>query len=129
MSNVSMIDGYIDEPRMTDNEIIKALECCAVMYDCPDCPFECDCGNMGNLSTAAIDLINRQKAEIERLKKDKYNFQKALNQSEDYRLIAKAEGAKEVIERLKEEATVDDDMTWWIANVDIDKVLKEMVGE
>ena len=44
---------------MTDNEIIKALECCAVMYDCPDCPFECDCGNMGNLSTAAIDLINR----------------------------------------------------------------------
>ena len=55
---------------MTDNEIIKALECCAVAYDCPVCPFECDCGNMGNLSSAAIDLINRQRAELEELKED-----------------------------------------------------------
>lgn len=55
---------------MTDNEIIKALECCAVAYDCPVCPFNCECGNMGNLSSAAIDLINRQKAELEELKED-----------------------------------------------------------
>jgi hypothetical protein len=52
---------------MTDNEIMEALKCCSVSYECPDCAFEDDCGGMASLSTAAIDLINRQKAEIEKL--------------------------------------------------------------
>ena len=40
MSNVSMIDGHIDEPKMTDEEIIKALECCVDIIGnmCSECP-------------------------------------------------------------------------------------------
>ena len=67
MSSVSLIDGHIDYPRMTDNEIIKALECCSDT-DCDNCPFEEQCRRNGSLSDIALDLINRQKAEIERLK-------------------------------------------------------------
>ncbi len=53
---------------MTDNEIIKALECCAVLYSCKGCPlkdFSTACVSINKRN--AFDLINRQKAEIERL--------------------------------------------------------------
>lgn len=52
---------------MTDNEIIKALECCYTYSNCNGCPQE---GKIKCLELAgrnALDLINRQKAEIERL--------------------------------------------------------------
>ena len=78
---------------MTDNEIIKALECC-INDDCDNCPDtfgNCEHNAMRN----AFDLIKRKDAEIERLKKDKYKIQKAFNQSEDYRVIAKSEAIKE----------------------------------
>lgn len=61
---------------MTDNEIIKALECCASGTSseaCEGCPFnENDiCDKESNATEKyALDLINRQKAEIERLQKD-----------------------------------------------------------
>ena len=54
---------------MTDNEIIKALECCAVRGNCNGCPREKEwdkaCASIGMKD--ALDLITRQKAEIERL--------------------------------------------------------------
>ena len=57
---------------MTDNEIIKALECCAnETGSCLGCPLiNCieDCLQIK--SKNALDLINCQKAEIERLNKD-----------------------------------------------------------
>lgn len=56
------------EHKFTDEEIIRALECCAngecdecIYYDCSPCK--------EYLNNAALDLINRQKAEIERLQK------------------------------------------------------------
>jgi predicted nucleic acid-binding Zn-ribbon protein len=55
---------------MTDNEIIKALECCFVESDCTECPlhkkYEKDC--LEEAATKALDLINRQKAEMEKMK-------------------------------------------------------------
>lgn len=56
---------------MSDNEIIKALECCSLIQgECKECPcnsvMDCDCEDM--LLREAFYLINRQKAEIERLK-------------------------------------------------------------
>lgn len=63
---------------MTDNQIVKALECCAGCVKaatCRRCPYrkrEGDC--IVRLSRDAIDLINRQQAEIERLEKDKENL-------------------------------------------------------
>ena len=57
---------------MTDNEIIKALEClCDVnIGDCSKCPvteYEGDCAWV--ITEHALGLINRQKAEIEALKR------------------------------------------------------------
>ena len=59
---------------MTDNEIIKALECCEIGIDfevCDNCP-RCvegeravDC--VKRLHKCTLDLINRQKAEVSKL--------------------------------------------------------------
>ena len=55
---------------MTDNEIIKALECCTGYPACPtDCPlYEQPMDCLLKLSKPTLDLINRQKAEIENWK-------------------------------------------------------------
>ena len=63
---------------MTDNEIIKALECCydldssAICHQCPLYQTE-ECRD-GYLGLQAYHLINRQQAEIERLKAFKSYF-------------------------------------------------------
>ncbi len=58
--------------KITDNEIIKALECCTAnkIVSCKEmgCHFRKLCINdVDALEKASLDLINRQKAEIERL--------------------------------------------------------------
>ena len=96
---------------MTDNEIIKALECCKDLK-CSECPkktnlFKTDCDV--KLCQEAIDLINRQKAEIERLQKENEfhrktiteNAQRALEVLVDEIDKAKIEAIKEFAERLK----------------------------
>ena len=143
---------------MTNAEIMKALECCAVMYDCPDCPFECDCGSMGNLSSAAIDLINRQRAQIEKLEKvehfatktidrlqvdikefnDKFNSLVASNVYLINRVDkTKTEAIKEFAERLKKSAFECDvsfgygkeHNTKAVTVIEIDNLVKEMAGK
>ena len=60
----------MNERKYTDEEVIKALECCSKesMINCRNCPYEADC-NMGGskMQADALDFINRQKAEIEEL--------------------------------------------------------------
>lgn len=63
---------------MTDNEIIKALECCCsetIEKTCGDCPLfnvgRPDCYRI--LANNSLDLINRQQAELEKLKQE-YDF-------------------------------------------------------
>lgn len=57
---------------MTDEEIIKAMECCNGGLDyCKGCPakeYNVECGNV--LKFNVLNLINRQKAEIENLQKE-----------------------------------------------------------
>ena len=62
---------------MTDNEIIKALECVSdkKLGDCNVCPlndYDGDCAWI--IVEHALDLINRQKAEIERLNNKHINL-------------------------------------------------------
>lgn len=61
---------------ITDNEIIKALELCAnrTIHSCKFCP--CNSGIECNkkLNEGALDLIKRQKTEIERLQAFKSYF-------------------------------------------------------
>ena len=58
---------------MTDDEIMKALELCAnrTIHSCKSCPCNssgCACNE--KLNGGALDLINRQNAEIDRLKNE-----------------------------------------------------------
>ena len=52
---------------MTDNEIIKALECCSKNILCGQCPLKEKNNCINKLSAYALELISRQQAEIERL--------------------------------------------------------------
>lgn len=49
---------------MTEEQIVKALECCVFKAKCEECPYEARCWD---LSKDAAAIIKRQKAEIERL--------------------------------------------------------------
>ena len=116
---------------MTDNEIKKALECCSKdNIDCEQCPANGLCDSDDYCFTGAIlDLINRQKEEIERLK---YLLD---YEEKKYDLCAKRffkEGVKEFAERLKSEIdirpTYSREQNKYVFFL-IDNLLKEMVGE
>lgn len=80
---------------MTDNEIIKALECCIKdNCDCGECPAIPVCQHDADCpKTIALALINRQKAEIESLNK---KYQLAVTERE-----ANVKGFTEEVERLE----------------------------
>ena len=85
---------------MTDNEIIKALHCC-ILEDCDNCKHSF--GNCQvNLMLESLSLINRQKAEIERLQGYNENLQTANTDLSNEILDIKAEAIKEFADRLKE---------------------------
>ena len=55
------------DKKFTDEEIIKALECHIKAEDCEGCEMFGGCDEI-ILTKLVLDLINRQKAEIEELK-------------------------------------------------------------
>lgn len=85
---------------MTDAEIKKALECHSEMsYDqnaCEKCPIlnHWDCG--GKMAQHALDLINRQQAEIESVNKraDMWHREAELNAAELIKMQAEIERLK-----------------------------------
>lgn len=102
---------------MEDNEIIKALKCCNSNF--AECPKECpmyttkfnektNCIDENNgIMALALDLINRQKAEIERLtaERDVLKGWERLIKAESHAPIikkAKSEARKEFAKRLCE---------------------------
>lgn len=57
-------------PSINDDEIIKAVECCAddSANSCDNCPFEMECYADGlNLNKLTLELINRKNAKIDEL--------------------------------------------------------------
>lgn len=115
---------------MTDNEIIKALECCGDPYSvCAECPIKDDHGCNEQLANYALDLINRQQAEIEKLKKEIQITKDAYTMLQTKNEIIKSEAVKEFAERLKEMATQGFWETDAYVGVEqIDSLVKEMVG-
>lgn len=87
------------DKKLTDAEIVKALECCFIHPNCPDCPLRnplsMECMKVANVQ--AVDLINRQKAEIERLQK--HNTEYARKHYQD----GKTEAVKEFVSLIKAE--------------------------
>ena len=157
MSNVSLIDGHIDE--MIDNDIIKALENEVKSTEYVDSDY-CDGVDL-TLIKSAIDLINHQKKEIDELKHerevliedihhsaDKINEQleeiekleienKSLRSAANcYKLHyneTRTEAIKELADRLKQKSEYYENGQGWEGRIcyedDIDNFVKEMVGE
>ena len=111
MSNVSMIDGHIDEPRLKDKDIIKALECCSKSKSNEECkklgcPFfdeDIDmCGTINSetiIQVNALDLILRLKADI-----NNYRTRVGNQREELARLNEQVNEQNAEIEQWKEEA-------------------------
>lgn len=98
---------------MTDNEIIKALECCTVgTFACgKECPYYSSKSNLKvsscrfELMCEISDLINRQKAEVERLQKEnevmKTNCNSMCMSMPNMAKAERAEAIKEFAEELE----------------------------
>ena len=138
------------DKKITDEEIIKVLECCADSknYQCNKCPLYADC-EKASIAENALDLINRQKSEIERLKecpKCVYEYDGEVTEycvqgpCSNFKTVEqiKAEAYKEFAERIKMsiKANVVESLCNDVKGVynaeyvldDIDNLLKEMVG-
>ena len=139
---------------MIDNEIIKALECCIKLNAEPsnfeickkDCPYKFNCCNRKkgiSVEKDILDLINRQQAEIERLKDKLDTVKREIVETiplieEDIK-TAKTEAVKEIIEQLEAEITISDkyvrkyndskDRTYNNSLREALKIVKEMVGD
>ena len=114
---------------MTDNEIIKALKFCSE-DSCNNCPAydekigieEC----ATKLSQNALDLINRQQAEIER-------YLHSIKLLENDVATAKSEAIKEFVERLKDSADKTrirnlgtEKIIFYTDELKLDKLIKKM---
>ncbi len=127
----------ITAEKFTDKEIIKALECCDDFEWCGHCSLQgvTDCRTV--LTENALDLINRQQAEIEQWKAEANKYQNWWCQEIDIVQTSNSEAIKEFAERLKEN-TIDVDVSYGygrehyteaVAVIEIDNLVKEMIGE
>ena len=94
---------------MTYEQIIKALECCKYSVnnkDCGRCPYvECETqiGCVGELLTNTLELIKRQKEEIERLKTMNSELRtglKVIKKTEIKRFWEELKNRNELVENL-----------------------------
>ena len=104
---------------MNDNDIIEALGQCEIQKTCSDCPYFEKIGCKKHLYQDAFNLINRQKAAIER-----YLFSIKLLESNVK--TARTEAIKEFWSRLKAQNTMDERI---VSVRSGDALVKEMVGE
>ena len=97
------------DKKLTDSEIVKALECCISDKDdvCLECPLQNDCfanadGN-SEVKELALDLINRLQADRDNYKQIAENQQKIILDKafENKRLKEKVESLQAENERLK----------------------------
>ena len=144
---------------MTDNEIIKALECCKSSNEltaCRKCPAlkdnicgDCSAKISNGIMDAMLDLINRQKAEIEKLREEneiyrRVNFLIAGQRDErDKEIVSleselknsKSEAIRKFAEKLKNRAykhiykrfgSAEFVVKYEIPPISIDSIIKEM---
>ena len=140
---------------MTDNEIIKALECCMDEMGCKKgCPCfdpkskssHCTAVGDNGIEKLALDLINRQKAEIENLTKACENQQKIsmdryfeIERLKEKTSVAKVDEliksccndtTKEFAYKLKSFFPNDNEpYRYWEIHEGVDNLLKELVGD
>lgn len=124
--------------RYTDQDIISSLKVIATTGNCNECKIRnckwgsCSCSQI--TANAALDLINRQKAEIERLKGSV--IVNNIMEIQKIKREAKFEAVKEFANKLKKHPrkmqSSDFSGEFWDAAVlveDIDKIVKEVEDE
>lgn len=131
------------DKKLTDNEIIKALECCS-KKNCKQCPnFSEDIECSEKLINLTLDYIARQlhelqeryeeaQAEIEKLKNENFILsQKRANIFEITEAYGrgKSETVKEFADRLKKDIFNTEYHIDRYYRRSIDKLVKEMVGK
>ena len=126
------------DKKLTDEEIISSLEVIATTCNCNECKIRsgkwgtCNCSE--TTANAALDLINRQKAEIERLRGS--TIVNNIMESQRIKREAKTEAYKEFAEKLKLHSYImsDESQTgiinrYSVVTVNqIDNILKELGG-
>lgn len=137
----------MSDKKFTDEEIKSSLEVIATTQNCNECKIRnckwgtCNCSQI--TANAALDLINRQRAEIERLKecpKCVYEYDGEVTEycvqgpCPNFKTVEqiKTEAYKEFAERLNEKAQIADCFNSYSMVVGarfIDNLLKEMIGE
>ena len=115
---------------MTDNDIIKALECEIRRAEYVDTEY-LDCVEVKDFKLA-LDLINRQKAEMEQLR---HNYALAVAEREanvkgftEQLSKVRAEAITEFAERLKNYYNKLDKSRGILISFHIDQIAKEMKG-
>lgn len=122
------------DKKFTDEEIIRNYEWCigCTSDRCRECTMDEEGFCEEELQDLVLDLINRQKAEIEKMK--------GSTISQRNKREAKAEAYKEFAEKIKKSIKENVDEAWhrddgngiydaeYVLD-DIDNLLKEMVGE
>lgn len=141
----------LTDKKFTDEEIISSLKVIATTHNCNECKIRnckwgtCNCEQ--TTANAALDLINRQKAEIERLKEcpkcvyeydgemTEYCIQGACSNFKTVEQI-KSEAYKEFVERLIKHKELfyhiglgESRYIIGVETVHIDNLLKELVGD
>lgn len=133
------------DKKYTDKDIISSLEVIATTCNCNECKIRsgkwgtCNCSE--TTANAALDLINRQKAEIKELKRKNEilsrnadnAFQECLNECRElFEPEIKAEAYKEFAERLKRStvtAVIGNEIYAVATSKGVDNLLKEMAGD
>lgn len=115
------------DKKITDEEIKSSLEVIATTRNCNECKIRnckwgtCNCSQI--TANAALDLINRQKAEIEKLKGS--TIVSNIMESKRIKREAKAEAYKEFANKVKQEL-MPYDLGAFSA---VRAVLKDLTGE
>ena len=128
------------DKKFTDEEIIRNYEWCigCTSDRCRECTMDEEGFCEEELQDLVLDLINRQKAEIEKLKGS--TIVSNIMGSQKIKREAKAEAYKEFAEKIKKSIKENVDEAWhrddgngiydaeYVLD-DVDNLLKEMVGE
>lgn len=118
------------DKKFTDEEIIRNYEWCigCTSDRCRECTMDEEGFCEEELQDLVLDLINRQKAEIEKLKGS--TIVSNIMESQRIKRKAKAEAYKEFAERLKSYLLLNKKGEMSVISFEnVDNLLKEMVGE
>lgn len=133
------------ENKVSDDEIISSLEVIAITRNCNECKIrncrwgDCNCSQI--TATAALDLINRQKTEIEQWKEEANKYQNLWCIAIDDIETVKSKAVQEFAEKSKN--ILRNIPKWNVKKVNFNNVgfsyddvffsteniLKEMLGE